>query len=380
MDLNVNVGDASIRYECRERIPRDEALFDVEVHLPGLREVQRLDRAVIQRENRAFTPDAPPSWLHDDFDKAWKIAVITERSLEQNPIPGGGDPYPYYFRLNGYWVALRQLRRLIQDRIRKHGIPEDSVNINMTCNGNVLDYSTDLPIPSSLYDLGKKTVQYIVGNPVHDASTEIRSALFVLSLHREDKQGYGDWRPQCERLANALGLDRTVLSIDDILRGGNIDERYELLCCCGPDLQPHTRGNFFDALIELVKKTNPRIVLLLMPKTACAVNYRDGARPLGYAQLLVEGGVPHCFALSRYVPVQGRQCLLDRLAKLRVESRPIIHTNLVTCISNVIINSTNEYHPGGVYRVFGGGFETTEHTEIAAMSTVLVSSNRIDGR
>jgi hypothetical protein len=169
-------------------------------------------------------------------------------------------------------------------------------------------FSDMLPIGAAFARLGYAGSEFII--PALSGSQqrqEQQQEEMMLIVFDGDFGDYDQFVYPCRKIARCLGWRAVAKPIGDLGQANN--EQYpSVLCCVGTNYMTDQKYQVLEQLCGNVK-----LAFLFQPRTASYIRTLKDYK-LGYAQRIVECGVPRCFALSGHPTKEGIKRLLEIIA------------------------------------------------------------------
>jgi hypothetical protein len=238
-------------------------------------------------------------------------------------------------------------------------------------------FSDMLPIGAAFASLGYAGSEFII--PALSGSQqrqEQQQEEMMLIVFDGDSGDYDQFVNPCREIARCLRWRAVATTIGELGQANN--EQYpSVLCCVGTNYMTDQKYQVLEQLCGNVK-----LAFLFQPRTASYIRTLEDY-PLGYAQRIVECGVPRCFALSGHPTKEGIKRLLEIIAERLQAAVPAQPANwnsdkVAATVSSIV--HSNEFLPargniGQRTRIAGhsnevpaAGGNIKEHTKIAVMS------------
>ena len=250
--------------------------------------------------------------------------------------------------------------RFLATRGKTHIVPRIHIEVDFDGQepADPRSFSDMLPIGAAFASLGYAGSEFII--PALSGSQqrqEQQQEEMMLIVFDGDFGDYDQFVNPCGKIARCLGWRAVATTIGELGQANN--EQYpSVLCCVGTNYMTDQKYQVLEQLCGNVK-----LAFLFQPRTASYIRTL-GDYPLGYAQRIVECGVPRCFALSGHPTKEGIKRLLEIIAaglQAAVPAQPAnLNSDEVAATVSAIVHS-DEVLAAKERNIW-------QHTRIAGMS------------
>jgi hypothetical protein len=318
---------------------------------------------------KAYVPWKPDNHPYPKKDLLDVLGVCDSHLSPQINQPSRDE---YEERVNRLYATIEAICCWMRDafgrflpRGNTHIVPR--IRIEVVFEGqkpaNPRSFSDMLPIGAAFASLDYAGSEFII--PALSGSQqrqEQQQEEMMLIVFDGDSGDYDEFVNPCRKIARCLRWRAVATTIDELGQANN--EQYpSVLCCVGTNYMTDQKYQVLEQLCGNVK-----LAFLFQPRTASYTRTASYIRThkdyeLGYAQRIVECGVPRCFALSGHPPKEGIKRLLEIIAaRLRaaVPAQPAnLNSDKVAATVSEIVHSRE---------VLAAEGNIWQHTRIAGMS------------
>jgi len=200
--------------------------------------------------------------------------------------------------------------RFLATRGKTHIVPRIHIEVDFDGQepADPRSFSDMLPIGAAFASLGYAGSEFII--PALSGSQqrqEQQQEEMMLIVFDGDSGDYDEFVHPCRKIARCLEWKAVATTIDDLGQANNA-QYPSVLCCVGTNYMTDQKYQVLEQLCGNVK-----LAFLFQPRTASYIRTLKDYK-LGYAQRIVECGVPRCFALSGHPTKEGIKRLLEIIA------------------------------------------------------------------
>jgi hypothetical protein len=276
----------------------------------------------------------------------------------------------YEERVNRLYATIEAICCWMRDAFERF-LPRGKTHIVPRIHIKVVSYGQDpadprsfsdmLPIGAAFASLGYAGSEFIIpalsGSQQRQEQQQEEMMLIVFDGDLGDLGNYDQFVNPCREIARCLGWRAVATTIGELGQANN--KQYpSVLCCVGTNYMTDQKYQVLEQLCGNVK-----LAFLFQPRTASYIRTL-GDYPLGYAQRIVECGVPRCFALSGHPTKEGIKRLLEIIAaglQAAVPAQPAnLNSDEVAATVSAIVHS-DEVLAAKERNIW-------QHTRIAGMS------------
>ena len=300
---------------------------------------------------KASVPWEPDNHPYPKNDLLDVLGVCDSHLSPQITQPSGAE---YDERVNRLYATIEAIRCWMRDafgrflpRGNTHIVPR--IRIEVVFEGqkpaNPRSFSDMLPIGAAFASLGYAGSEFII--PALSGSQqrqEQQQEEMMLIVFDGDLGNNDQFVNPCREIARCLGWRAVAKTIGELGQANN--KQYpSVLCCVGKNYMTDQKYQVLEQLCGNVK-----LAFLFQPRTASYIRTPKDYK-LGYAQRIVECGVPRCFALSGHPPKEGIKGLLEIIAarlQAAVPAQPANrNSDKVAATVSAIVHSNEVLAAGG---------------------------------
>ena len=333
----------------------------------------------LERSNSVLMAFVP--WYPDNHPYPKKALLDVLQVCDSHLSPQINQPSraEYEERVNRLYATIEAIRCWMSDdfgsvlaRGNTHIVPRIHIEVDFDGQepADPRLFSDMLPIGAAFASLGYAGSEFIIpalsGSQQRQEQQQEEMMLIVFDGDLGDLEGYDQFVNPCREIARCLGWRAVATTIGELGQANN--KQYpSVLCCVGTNYMTDQKYQVLEQLCGNVK-----LAFLFQPRTASYIRTLKDYK-LGYAQRIVECGVPRCFALSGHPTKEGIKRLLEIIAERLQAAVPAQPTNLnsdkVAATVSAIVHSAEVLDAGrNIDKVLDARGNIGQHTSIAGMS------------